>query len=549
MEKSKSVYRQILFLLLIATAVRLVYWHFCPLIAPDGIEYIKLSKLYFSKNITENLDAGSFHSMIYNHPLYPALLGFLNLVIIDKVELLGKVISLVCGLALVLIVYLFTCNIYSKKEGFYAGAIVAFFPEIAFYSQRVLTESLYIFLSTLGVYLGWRALKLYKTKYFIFASLSFAMAYLTKPEGFICFLVFLFLMLFSRLFTADISFKNIIKSYMIVTIIFCCFAVPYIAFLHCETGRWTLSGKIFMGSGGGEFAEIRFDKDKVLEAMYSWRKLNNDNTDFVDSISYEERKTRLAEDDSLLAYLIRTPQKLIKKYLRNLYLEYKNLLPKLIEPVLLIMCGLGFLSVRFNMTTFYLSLYVIAFWGLFYPIIYAPLSRYLLTMIPIIIIWSGKGVSVTQEWLNTSLNSYLQGIRENYFKRLLREYLVIVLVIVCLIPSNINFLRGQFKNRYVAQKEVGLWIKNHLPGNLRIMSWDEFPAYYSRSKWLPLPYAEIPRIVEFAKFKGVKYIVFDEKSKNKFTEKLFDSKNVMLPSINLVHQHDHLSRVLVYKVN
>ena len=81
------------------------------------------------------------------------------------------------------------------------------------------------------------------------------------------------------------------------------------------------------------------------------------------------------------------------------------------------------------------------------------------------------------------------------------------------------------------------------------MSWDKFPAYYSRSKWLPLPYAEIPRIVEFAKFKGVKYIVFDEKSKNKFTEKLFDSKNVMLPSINLVHQHDHLSRVLVYKVN
>ena len=540
----KSEYKTILFILLIAFAVRAVYWHFCPLIAVDGAAFVKLGKLYFAGNVRQEMP----QFFIYSHPLYPALLGLLNL-LVGNCELVGKLISFVCGLLLVLVVYLFTRNIYGKKEGFYAAIIASFFPQFAYYSQAVLTESLYFFLSISGIYLGWLALKTYRSKFFVFAGISFGLAYLTKPEGFVAFLVFLFLMLFSKYFMNNLTFRDVISRYVLVILVFGCFAVPYIIFLHHETGRWTLSGKTTKGASFGQLAEYRFDEKKVKERRFRLRSLNEDNTSRGVLGEIEKREIK-ATGNSLLGYLIKNPQKLIKKYVNNLALEYRKFIPQVVQVIPLIIIGLGFFANRFNISHFYLSFYIIVFWGIFYPLIYAPLPRYLTTIVPLILIWGGRGVVAAQEWLNSSLDRYLLKIRNNYYKKLLKEYAVIMLLVLCLMPSIILELNSQYHNKYVPQKEVGLWMKNNLStSSSKVMCWMVFPAYYSGMKWEILPYAEVPRIIKYAKFKGVKYIVFDEESKNKYTELLFDNDGRVPSGIELIYRNDDLYKILVFKVS
>ena len=60
------------------------------------------------------------------------------------------------------------------------------------------------------------------------------------------------------------------------------------------------------------------------------------------------------------------------------------------------------------------------------------------------------------------------------------------------------------------QKEVGLWMRDHLPKGQKMMSKMGQESFYAEQAWVKLPEKSYEEILKEARTKGVRYLVVDE---------------------------------------
>ena len=177
-------------------------------------------------------------------PLYPLVAGFFHLLTSDF-EMASNLASSIFGGLVVLPIFAMARRIYGLRTAWLAAVLMAVFPALTvnIFYWGAASEPLYLFLLVGGLTFLLAGLDDGRIRMFGAAGLLLGLAYLTRPEAFVYFSIFLMF--------ASIWLWKGLKSFVARTwyalglfaLTFLLLAVPYIWYLHVHTGLWMISGK------------------------------------------------------------------------------------------------------------------------------------------------------------------------------------------------------------------------------------------------------------------------------------------------------------------
>ena len=451
----------LLALLAFAFLLRLPLFFYPEVIRYDGAEYIRHAKLILSGDWTGGKAP----------PLYPALIAFTHIAVPDW-ERAGILISILFGALLVLPVFYLGKEMFGERVGILSGVIVAVHPYLNSYSGSVLTESTYYFLVAMIVLMGWYAFDRGRIGWILLFSLLTALAYLTRPEGIGFLIVF---SLWVLIVHPSRGKRGWIKKFGVVFLAVVCFlllSAPYLVQIRKETGRWGITKKftIFIESpSGGD-----------------------------DSRSIEEFAKK--KEIYLLSF-VKNPLIVLKKIVVGFF-QSLNKFQQGYNPLLFLLAILGWILFRESLFStrgnLYLFSYLVFFLGFVLPFFWVD-RRYASQVIPVAIPWSAFGFLNVTIWISKRLKG---GILQKKFPALL----FMVLLVGLFVQGRV--IHGQ--NYRMIQKEVGLWMRDHLPKGQKMMSKMGHESFYAEQGWVKLPEKSYEEILKEARNKEVRYLVIDE---------------------------------------
>ncbi len=120
-------------------------------------------------------------------------------------------------------------------------------------------------------------------------------------------------------------------------------------------------------------------------------------------------------------------------------------------------------------------------------------------MIPIAIPWAAIGLLEVVAWTSKR------------FKGSILQTKVPVLLLIVVLGG--LFIQGRVihgQDYRMIQKEVGLWMRDHLPKGQKMMSKMGHESFYAEQGWVKLPEKNYEEILKEARNKEVRYLVIDE---------------------------------------
>ena len=139
----------------------------------------------------------------------------------------------------------------------------------------------------------------------------------------------------------------------------------------------------------------------------------------------------------------------------------------------------------------------IAYTIFFFPIFWVE-SRYLLPILPVLILFAAESTSFLDKFFN---------------KKLLTYGFIILVIVLALSGFFVNkLLEGRFEKTSppIEHKEAGLWLKEYQSNSI-IMSRKPYVPFYSNGFYVNLPFAPLSDVLEFACNKKVDFIVADKR--------------------------------------
>jgi len=522
-----------------AAVFRLILWRYHFAAAWDEAHYLQMAASFARGNLSQ-----AFHT--YWHPLYPLVTGLFG-VVIPNIETAGRVVSLVFSTLVLVPLYLLCLQIFSRKVAVLSTLILAFHPEFAFFSSTALADPLFLFFFVSGVYAGWRAMEDEKAFTAGLGAFFFGLAYLTKPEGVGYFCVFAGLFFIAAVYRA---WKG--RGYgtfwqiLLAAAVFLLLALPYTIYLHQQTGRWTVSTKIF--------ANQQLSAEDYSDTDVSYSRLSKDNTvNPTDAIYHEGDFLALVSGDQQETRPI-TLRLMLKKYSKNLYHILKYNLPQLMGTLLIMLFALGLFGDAWRRSTALLQAYVLAYasaaWFVFVPLFFID-DRYMFVGLILSFIWIGKGAAAAADWASDTIQQCMTlSVRKGAFfpSSLFTSLLAgVVVFLFWFAPEAGKILQKDYYSPEiwadpVEHKEAGLWLKAHTKEPPVIMSVnkaiDFYAGNYNIRESVSLTRESLPRLIEYARHKKVDYIAVAERYQGEYAYLgfLFDDSRVP-DSLRLVYEN------------
>jgi hypothetical protein len=132
--------------------------------------------------------------------------------------------------------------------------------------------------------------------------------------------------------------------------------------------------------------------------------------------------------------------------------------------------------------------------------------RFLLPLLPFLIIWTARGISEFADWVRASAQQM------GALRRPTINWLGIVAV--CILIAGFDLLavraspaRSRSDAHELALRDAGQWISAHVGRDRRIMTTFPEVAYYAGGVLLPLPEAEEPLAIKYARLKAPDLLV------------------------------------------
>ena len=457
--------RKVLLLLLaIAFLLRLFLVLQPEVIHNDGTEYIRHARQILS---------GDWRGGKVP-PLYPFLIAIFHFCTSND-ELAGIWASIFFGTLVVLPVFYLGKEIFNEKVGTIAALFAVVHPFLYMSSGSVLTESTYHFFLATSVLFGWNAFSKGRFYNILLFSLFATFAYLTRPEAIGFLFIFCIWVLLIKPPFGKRSWTR--RAGIVLLTIFCflAFSFPYLIQIRKESGRWGISRKIFISTG-------TFSKEERVPPI---------------------EEIRRKKEFPLLS-LISDPLTALRKigigFLESLYKFQQGL-----HPFLFFLAIVGLIASLKKESpyplkgNFYLMTYLVFFFGFVFPFFWVT-RRYTSQMITIALPWAAFGFLASVEWFYKRLK---WGVSQTKFGNILLIFILLGLAIQGSMTHSREF-------RFI-QREVGLWMKEHLPREGKIMSSLPQEAFYAGLPWVHMPSGSYEEILEAARSQGVRYLVIDEK--------------------------------------
>lgn len=493
-------------------------------------------------------------------PLYPFIVALLS-EIISNVEFAGRFISILCGSLLIFPVYYLARYNISRKVAVISTLLLALNPIFSYLSTYAATESLYTFLSVSGILFAWSALKGRSVLKGCIAGIVFALAYLTRPEGVGFVIIYCLIIAFLSLRNFILKGKEkYLRTVVFFLLGFIITVVPYLVYLHNETGEWTISakGKALQQAG----AVVFIGKN---EEGFNYRLLSEDNERLLIDKMFHEGDFLQSERNRGKPVINVTLPLLVKKYLSNLYKISKIIVPDVIPLILFIFLILGLFTDVWSKERmgfeFFLLSFICFFWFIIVPLFHIS-ERYFIPLLPVCYIWIGRGLVYFYFWLKEGISKIF--IRSSSYSK--AESIAVIVIILFLLFAYIpGFVKIFLKNPYstdlwadpVELKEAGLWLRENKKRVKPpvIMSFNHTAGFYAGNyqitESVSVPENKLDRVLAYARYRKVDYIVLTERYSKEHPEISFlVNGEENLEEMKLIYKNKHPSgfTVVIYEL-
>jgi 4-amino-4-deoxy-L-arabinose transferase-like glycosyltransferase len=402
-------------------------------------------------------------------PFYPLLI-YLFSPDTTHVEIAGRFLSLFFGTLSIIPLFYLVKEAIGQKEAILSALLYTFHPYLVTYSGMLLTESTYWGLLTLSVFFFWTGLRREKVWRIALSGCFLGLAYLTRPEGIGYVLVYLAWVVVDGVFRKK-WFKRLIVSGVLILSVFV-FVIPYIIYIHQETGQWLIS-------------------KKALDAQSRFLKGGEEYVDSSKDIKKNGPVEKNSEILGIAKNVVRFVPFVTYHYLRAYHFS------------LWLFLFFGLIRVRRKVIPYELFLASLVLFHLLSLSTFIPSTiRFSVPVIPLFLFWASAGI--------LEIKRYLEKTKISNPERVI--LLLIIIVILIQLPQG---LIPERRHR-AEQKKVGLWLKQNTPQKAIIMSNSPQEAFYADREFKALPWGisshgfidkSYNEIINHAKTNGVRYIL------------------------------------------
>jgi hypothetical protein len=289
--------------------------------------------------------------------------------------------------------------------------------------------------------------------------------------------------------------------------------VPYVAYLHRETGSWELTGKT---------------DGTNLEA---WRATASDNRQVAHAILYEpDRDNRFPEHESMTTLIARNPDAYLAIVNVNFGRLYRTAFNAALTPyphwsllpgVLFVLAGFAVWRRRHDRAVLGVSGAIAV--PVLTTLAFFVLPRYLIPAAAFACVLVAVGLlELPRRWF--------------------RAATVVALVLIA--SSTVAALHGSDDGwghplyGYPEHREAGEWIRDHSRPDDLVMSTNIVPGYYAQRRTVPIPWAQPDRMIDFARQYGVRYLIADDAHGVRFRpqlRKVIPADEARWPGLRPVH--------------
>jgi 4-amino-4-deoxy-L-arabinose transferase-like glycosyltransferase len=434
-------------------------------------------------------------------PLYPFMILLFSLVT-GSLESAATVVSLVLGSLIVVPFFFLARKIFDDLSAYLGSLLVVFFPSLVAISATSLSEATYTFFLLLTLLLGWLLITARSfARAFLFGLLA-GICYLTRPEFLVAFGLLLLVFLIAGMKRKTRRGPKTVPLILICLLGLLILALPYVNFMHSQTGHWILSGK----------TAHNILKQKAYSRGLNYQEQREAFAKVVDGLTPqgEVRGKVLLGEESILGYV--TSSGFFGGYLKNAWkgLETVNLFL-----LLFLVLSLFYLfSWKIDKAPWEKRVFLLCAFSpiLTMPIFFSPAGRLTQPYAPLLILLSVAGI--------LNIRKLLGGLSKGSEKS---KDLSLGSFAVLLVVALLSFLswtqatavaerhENTFRNLKLESEEfkkLGLWADRTLPKDAAVMylSGDSFFFYCNRNT-SPVPFATLERIVQFARRNGLDHLV------------------------------------------
>ena len=463
--------RQILFLLIgTAFILRLYAVLMAQGISYDGAHYGFVARDFLKGHFIKGLSSPA-------PPFYPFLISLFSLDTIH-VDIAGRFISLFFGTFIIIPLFYLVKEAIGQKEAIFSALFYSFHPYLVTYSGMLLTEATYWGLLILSVYFFWTGLKKERVWRMMLSGCFLGLAYLTRPEGIGYVLVYLIWIIVDGGLKKRWLKKFILIGSLILTVFI--FVIPYIIYIHQETGQWLISKKAvetqsqFLKKSGGEVDPLKsIEQNKPIKKNFGILRIAYNIVQYLPFVTYH--------------------------YLRVYHFS------------LWLFLFFGLIRVRRKVIAYELFLASLVLFHLLSLSTFLPSTiRFAVPVVPLSLFWAGTGI--------LEMKRILEKIKISNPEKAI--FLFVILVILIQLPQS---LTPERRHR-VGQKEVGLWLKQNTPPDAIIMSNSPQETFYADREFMMLPKGGSPpgdpgksfeETIRYAKSKGVRYILINKNTQER----------------------------------
>ncbi len=521
--------------LIAALAIRLYAGLTTFVITTDAVPYIDQAR-NFVEGRFGRIDYSETTGLVSSyHPLYPFLIAVLYKCI-NNYEISAKAISMVMGVSLVIVVYMFGKKVFDFRIALLCALLVAFHPYAARFSAEILSESTYFFFFVLAIGLGYIAVNNLRLWYFVGTGLSSALAYLARPEGVGVLIIVGFFTVFWKISNVRVSLSRRLWCLGVMLLAFSFLASPYLVYIKKQTGYWALTKKKGVTELLG-FENISFKQD-------------------VENKTFENDARSVSNYKSVIAKPLR---KIWNLGYRRYFKTFLFVISKFVStyhPLLFLFIIIGLIKCkkipRLGMPGVYLS-FVLAFYlFILYALalvfsgegFYYLSRRHLMPLVIPTMFCSAIGVQTLCNWAEKI--SVFQSIEYN--KYLNAKTILPVIIICLLLPKTLKFHRAE----RVGVKEAGYWLRENaqeVPSI--IMGMSPRMAFYAGGKHVYMNPESYNDMIARARSSGVNYLEIYKEKIARTCPDFFESVNS--EDVELVYQHTYKGKskdlnLLLYKV-
>lgn len=512
-----TAWKRVILLTLAGIALRVLYYIvFSDLlvVGSDATVNIELGRKFAAGNYYGVLDT-------YWPPLYPLLVGFVT-IFVDSITLPAVIVSILAGGLAVPVTYWLADQSYGKATATVAACIAVFFPNLINSVFALGTENPYLILVVGSLITSWHALKTDSWRWHLITGGLLGLSYLTRPEavGYVAF--FALVIILSKLWVRALLTAKILAQIASLLIGFAIFAAPYIFYLHSETGRWMISGKMEKNVAAGAFAPDAIERSRSAA---------------VDGKGSNEQSAKA----------------LVANVASNLR-EAQKALSSLIPFFLVILVGAGMFRSRWDRERWFREGYLIAFcvMTVFGYAASFVLERYLYVLLPIFFVWIAHGIIEIKEWYGDSSGRRDDSGRFYPPRSTWIPAFLLICIFVYVFPTTffVRSRESRWQGAAYAERDAGIWLRQYAKPGEPVFSFSSVPTFYSQTKEFWTETEDTGQILDEVTRNRVKFVVDSERSygKRPYLKELTSALRTD-PRFELIYERDDFpgNRIAIYQ--